>query len=84
MTKEVIPMTSTMVLVMGVTSFVSRVSEKTAQHFAQSHLKFPYHYIALLTVVNGRVVLSVQADQKVVPNIRIFTLRADSETKMFV
>ena len=39
--KGMIPMT--MVLVMGVTSFVSRVSEKTAQHFAQSHLKFPYH-----------------------------------------
>ena len=41
--KEVTPMTSTMVLVMGVTSFVSRVSEKTAQHFAYSHLKFPDH-----------------------------------------
>ena len=32
MTKEVTPMTSTMVIVMGVTSFVSR-SENTAQHF---------------------------------------------------
>ena len=41
--KVVTPMTSTMVLVMGVTSFVSRVSEKTAQHFAYSHLKFPDH-----------------------------------------
>ena len=43
MTKEVTPMTSTMVIVMGVTSFVSRVSEMTAQHFGYSHLKFSYH-----------------------------------------
>ena len=34
MTKEVTLMTSTMVLVMGVTSCVSRISEKTAQHLA--------------------------------------------------
>ena len=40
--KGMIPMTSTMVLVMGVTSFVSRVSEKLHNIF-HSHLKFPYH-----------------------------------------